>query len=278
MINEVPTSTQPIRRTHLASGFAAAVQPVSSRTITTDDDGLIASDVLIPTADGEIPGYVARPANGTHFPIVVVVHEVFGVHEHIKDVCRRFAKIGYAAIAPELFVRQGDVSTLTDFADIIKIVSSAPDSQVMSDIDSAVSYVASFAFGDRERLAITGFCWGGRVVWLYAAHSDELKAGGAFYGRLVGQNSDLQPSFPTDVYDKLKAPVIGLYGGQDQGIPLDTVDAMNALLKSVNSPSNIVVYPDAGHAFFADYRPSYNAESASDAWSKLIAWLKANGV
>jgi carboxymethylenebutenolidase len=267
------------RKTALSSGFAAAVRPVTAQTITTDDDGLIAGEVRIPTADGEIPGYRARPAKGTKFPIVLVVHEIFGVHEHIKDLCRRFAKVGYAAIAPELFARHGDVSTMSDFTEILsKVVSKTSDAQVLSDLDSAAKFSIESNSGDPDRVGIVGFCWGGRITWLYAAHSKALKAGGAFYGRLVGQNSELQPNFPVDVADKLKAPVKGFYGGQDQGIPLETVDTMKALLKAANSASEIVVFPNAGHAFFADYRPSYNAEAATAAWAELLQWYTGHGL
>jgi carboxymethylenebutenolidase len=279
MLQEQSSNSRPVRKTALANGFAAAVKPVTARTITTDDDGIIAGEVKIPTADGDIPGYSARPSEGSNFPIVLVIHEVFGVHEHIKDVCRRFAKAGYSAVAPELFVRQGDVSTITDIGQLIAtIVSKAPDSQVLSDVDSAVEFAVESAGGDVNRLAITGFCWGGRIVWLYAAHSTALKVGGAFYGRLIGQYSDNQPKFPIDVASSLNAPVQGFYGGLDHSIPLDSVDAMSAALKSANSPSFITVYPEAGHAFFADYRPSYNEEAAESAWTSLLSWFRSNGV
>jgi len=179
---------------------------------------------------------------------------------------------------PELFVRQGDVSGIADFTELIKIVSQAPDAQVLSDIDSTVKFAVENNDSDPSRLAIIGFCWGGRVTWLYAAHSAELKAGAAFYGKLVGQNSELQPKFPVDVVKDLKAPVMGMYGGQDQGIPLDAVETMEALLKDADSKSFINVYPDAGHAFFADYRPSYNAEAAGDAWNKVLTFFAEQGV
>jgi carboxymethylenebutenolidase len=278
MLHEISGDREMPRRTVLTSGFAAAVRPIAATAVATDDSGLKVSEILIPTADGEIPGYSARPAEGSHFPIVVVVHEIFGVHEHIKDVCRRFAKAGYLAVAPELFVRQGDVSGIADFTELIKIVSQAPDAQVLSDIDSTVKFAVENNDSDPSRLAIIGFCWGGRVTWLYAAHSAELKAGAAFYGKLVGQNSELQPKFPVDVVKDLKAPVMGMYGGQDQGIPLDAVETMEALLKDADSKSFINVYPDAGHAFFADYRPSYNAEAAGDAWNKVLTFFAEQGV
>jgi carboxymethylenebutenolidase len=201
--------------TVLASGFALAVQPVSAATITTDAESLLAGEVQIPTPDGHIPAYRAQPAKGEKFPTILVVQEIFGVHEHIKDVCRRFAKLGYQAIAPELFFRQGNVSKFTDFKDIIsKVVSKVPDAQVLQDLDATATW-ASKSGGDNSKLAITGFCWGGRIVWLYAAHNPELKAGVAWYGRLTNPKNELQPAHPLDLAASLKAPVLGLYGGAD---------------------------------------------------------------
>jgi carboxymethylenebutenolidase len=279
MTQQASNLNAPVRRTTLASGYAEAVRPITAQAIETDTEGLVTTEVLIPTADGDVPGYVARPATGSKFPIVIVVHEVFGVHEHIKDVCRRFAKVGYVAIAPELFVRQGDVSKITDIGQLIsEVVSKTPDSQVLSDIDSTAKFAAESCEGDSARLGIVGYCWGGRVVWLYSAHSQQLKAGGAFYGKLVGQHSDLQPKFPTDVASSLNAVVHGYYGADDHVIPLDTVEAMQALLKAAGSKSEITVYPGAGHAFFADYRPSYNPEAAKAAWTHLVKFLASNGV
>jgi len=264
--------------TKLSAGFAIAVLPVSAQTITTDTEDLEAGDVSIPTADGRIPAYRAMPKSGKSFPVVLVVQEIFGVHEHIKDICRRFAKLGYMAVAPELYARQGDVSKLTDIQEIIaKVVSKVPDAQVMSDLDAATDWAAKSGKGDTRRLGITGFCWGGRITWLYAAHNPKLKAGVAWYGRLVGQTSALQPQHPIDIAGSLKAPVLGLYGGKDQGIPLDTVEQMRATLKAAGNPSEIVVYPDAGHAFNADYRPSYNKQAAEDGWKRLQQWFKKYG-
>ena len=264
--------------TKLSAGFAMAVLPISAETITTDTEGLEAGDVSIPTADGRIPAYRAMPKSGKSFPVVLVVQEIFGVHEHIKDMCRRFAKLGYMAVAPELYVRQGDVSKLTDIQEIItKVVSKVPDAQVMSDLDAATDWAAKSGKGDTRRLGITGFCWGGRIVWLYAAHNPKLKAGVAWYGRIVGLASELQPKHPIDIAGSLNAPVLGLYGGKDQGIPLDTVEQMRATLKAARNPSEIVVYPDAGHAFNADYRPSYNKQAAEDGWKRLQQWFKKHG-
>jgi carboxymethylenebutenolidase len=265
--------------TTLATGFAVAAQPVAAQTmITTDAGGLEAGEVKIKTADGEIPAYRAMPAAGGPFPVVLVVQEIFGVHEHIKDVCRRLAKAGTMAIAPELYARQGDVSKLGSIDEIRAIVAKVPDQQVMSDLDAAVAFAKGSGKGDTAKLAITGFCWGGRITWLYAAHNPNIKAGIAWYGRLVGQASDLTPKHPVDVAAQLRAPVLGLYGGADPGIPLDTVEKMRAACKAANKTCEIVVYPDAPHAFHADYRPSYRAEPAKDGWARLLAWLKQHGV
>ena len=262
----------------LAVGFALAVRPVWAETIVTDSTGLTAGEVMIPTSDGSIPAYRAMPSQGRSFPVVLVVQEIFGVHEHIKDVCRRFAKLGYLAVAPELYARQGDVSKLSEIDEIRKVVAKVSDGQVMADLDATVAWVKTSGEGNIEKLGVTGFCWGGRIVWLYAAHSTQLKAGVAWYGRLVGKASELQPKHPIDVAASLKAPVLGLYGGNDQGIPLDTVEQMQQALKAADSPSRIIVYPDTQHAFHADYRPSYRKEQAQDGWNRLQAWFKQFGV
>jgi carboxymethylenebutenolidase len=265
--------------TTLAAGFAAAVEPVSAQTITTDSNGLEAGEVKIPVHDGTIPAYRAMPASGGPFPTVLVVQEIFGVHEHIKDVCRRFAKAGYFAVAPEMYARQGDVSGMKDIQQIItKVVSKVPDSQVMSDLDETVAWAKKTGKADTSRLGITGFCWGGRVVWLYAAHNPGLKAGVAWYGRLVGTTDSLHPKNPIDIVGELKAPVLGLYGAADQGIPVATVDEMRKKLKEAGSPDEIIVYPGTQHGFNADYRPSYHKENAQDGWKRLLAWFKKYGV
>jgi carboxymethylenebutenolidase len=259
--------------TKLAAGFAAATQPVAA-AITTDTEGLEAAEVKIPVRDGEIPGYRARPAKGRSFPIVLVVQEIFGVHEHIRDLCRRLAKQGYLAVAPELYARQGDVSQMHDIQEIIsKVVSKVPDAQVLADLDDTAAWAASTQKGMSRSLGITGFCWGGRIAWLYAAHNPQLKAGAAWYGRLVGATDELHPRNPIDIAATLKPPVLGLYGGQDHGIPLDTVERMRAALKAAGNPSEIIVYPDAPHAFNADYRPSYRQADAQDAWNRMLAWF-----
>jgi carboxymethylenebutenolidase len=266
--------------TSLAAGFALAVQPVTAQTmITTDASGLTAGEVKIPTSGGDIPAYRAMPNSGGPFPVVLVVQEIFGVHEHIKDVCRRLAKLGYLAIAPEMYARQGDVSKMTDINEIIsKVVSKVPDAQVMADLDATVAWAEKSGKGEVDKLGITGFCWGGRVVWLYAAHSPRLKAGVAWYGRLVGQTSDLTPKYPVDVAATLKAPVLGLYGGADSGIPPETVEQMQKALQAAKSPSQIVLYPDTPHGFYADYRPSYRKDEAQNGWQRLQEWFKKYGV
>jgi carboxymethylenebutenolidase len=247
--------------------------------VTTSTEGLTAGEVKIPVADGEIPAYRAMPATGGPWPVVLVVQEIFGVHEHIKDVCRRFAKEGYCAIAPELYARQGDGSKFTDYREIFaQVVSKVPDAQVMADLDAAIAWAAKEGAGDAARVAVTGFCWGGRITWLYAAHYPKLKAGVAWYGRLAGQATDLQPKYPLDLAGELRAPVLGLYGGQDQGIPLEDVEKMRAALAAAKQPSEIVVFPDAPHGFNADYRPSYRAAEAKDAWAQCLAWFRKHGV
>ncbi len=264
--------------TSLTAGFAFAVEPVQTQTmITTDTNGLIAGEVKIAVKDGEIPAYRAMPAKGRNFPVVLVVQEIFGVHEHIKDICRRFAKAGYLAIAAEMYARQGDVSKLPMNEIINKVVSKVPDAQVMSDLDAAVAW-ARKNNGNTDKLAVTGLCWGGRIVWLYAAHNPKLKAGVAWYGRLVGAPSELQPKHPIDLVKDLKAPVLGLYGGSDSGIPNNTVEQMQQALKENKKPSEIKLYPDTPHGFHADYRPSYRKEQAQDGWNLLLAWFKKNGV
>jgi carboxymethylenebutenolidase len=260
----------------LAAGLALAVAPASAQTIATDSTGLVAGDVKVPAGDGDIPAYRAMPASGHPFPVVLVVHEIFGVHEHIKDICRRFAKAGHLAIAPDLYARQGDVSKIPNFNDIFKVVTKVPDSQVMSDLDAAVAWAAKNQ-GDAQRVGITGFCWGGRVVWMYADHNPKIKAGVAWYGPVVGQASPLQPKHPVDIAPSLKVPVLGLYAGKDAMIRPDTVERMRDLLKKAGSPSEIIVYPEADHGFFADYRPGYRKEDAQDGWRRLQEWFKRHG-
>jgi carboxymethylenebutenolidase len=268
----------------LGATFALSVQPVQAQTmIVTPADGLTEGVVKVKTKDGkEMDAYRAMPASGQAFATILVVQEIFGVHAHIADLCRRFAKAGYYAIAPELYFRQGDPKAITDTQALLReIVSKVPDEQVMGDLDATVDFAKGEGKADTAKLGITGFCWGGRIVWLYAAHSAALKAGVAWYGRVVGDSTPNTPKHPVDIAKDLKAPVLGLYGGADTGIPNDTVDRMRAALKA-GSPaaqkSQIDTYPDTPHAFNADYRPSYRKEQAEDAWKKALAWFKANGV
>lgn len=265
--------------TKLATGFALAVQPVTSQTITTSTEGLEAGEVKIPVSDGEIPAYRAMPAKGTKLPVALVVQEIFGVHEHIKDICRRLAKLGYLAVAPEMYARQGDVSKETDIQKIIStVVSKVPDQQVMSDLDAAVAWAKKSGKGNTDKLAVTGFCWGGRIVWLYSAHNPDVKAGVAWYGRLVGDADALHPKHPLELAGELKAPVLGLYGGADTGIPVESVEKMQKALKDAKKSSEIVLYPETPHGFYADYRPSYRQDKAEDGWKRLVAWFKEHGV
>jgi len=257
-------------------GFAAAVQPVAQTVITTDSSGLEAGAARIAAADREIPAYYAKPAGRDHLPIVLVVHEIWSLHEHFKDVCRRLAKEGYLAVACDFFARQGDPSNL-EIEDIRKIVAQVPDAQVMSDLDAAALWAASHG-GDASRIGATGFCWGGRIVWLYASQAPALRAGVAWYGKVEGPATSLQPRHAIDVARELKAPVLGLYGGADAGIPNEGVDRMREALRAAGKPSEIHTYPDAPHAFYADYRPSYRKREADDAWRRMLEWLRRHGV
>ncbi|MCT7984479.1 dienelactone hydrolase family protein [Laspinema sp. A4] len=274
------TRRQFIKVSAIAAGFALAAHPIfAQQVITTDSEGLTAGEVAIPVADGEIPAYRAMPATGQNFPIVLVIQEIFGVHEHIQDVCRRFAKQGYLAIAPEMFARQGDVSQMEDIQKIIsEVVSQVPDEQVMSDLDATVAWAQTSSKGNPEKLGITGFCWGGRVVWLYSAHNPQVTAGVAWYGRLVGESTPLTPQHPIDIAEELTVPILGLYGGEDDLIPNDTVEQMRDRLASGNSKSEIILYPDTPHGFYADYRPTYRPEAAADAWNRLLTWFEKYGV
>lgn len=266
-----------LRVTTLPVGFAAAVQPITAQTITTDTNGLVAGEVKMPARDGDIPAYRAHPDKPGKFPVVLVIEEIFGIHEHIKDMCRRFAKAGHYAIAPECFSRQGDPSKIANIQELIReIVSKTSDASVMSDLDAALAYAEKSGRGDASKLGATGWCWGGRITWLYSAHQPRLKAGVAWYGRLVGQPTELQPKNPIDVVADMKAPVLGLYGSKDKGIPLDSVEKMRAAIKAAGKNSEIIVY-DADHGFNADYRPSYDKASSEDAMAKLMAWFKKFG-
>jgi len=281
-----PAAGTPTRREFVrgavGTGFAAAVLPVVAQTtIKTDSAGLVVGEVTIPVGDFKMPAYRAAPQGKANAPVVLVVSEIFGVHEHIADVARRFAKAGYFAIAPELFVRQGDAGSYGEIAKLIaEVVSKVPDAQVMADLDACVAW-AKGQGADTGKLGVTGFCWGGRITWLYSAHSPAVKAGVAWYGRVVGQANPLQPWHPVDVAAALHAPVLGLYGEADTGIPLDGVEAMKKALAAGGAAarrSEFVVYPGAPHAFHADYRPSYRKEAAEDGWRRCLAWFKAHGV
>lgn len=262
----------------LATGFALAVLPVSAETITTDAQGLVAGDVAIPVEGGVIPGYRAMPAAGGPFATVVVVHEIFGVHEHIKDICRRLAKLGYFAVSPYLYAREGDVTGVADIKAVIEIVNKVPDRQVATDLDATVRWAQSTKSANIAKLGITGFCWGGRQVWLYAAHNPTLTAGVAWYGPLERPKSSAAPDNPIDLVTRINAPILGLYGGADEGIPVEQIDAMRAALKAAGKPSEIVIYPDTPHGFNADYRPSYRPVQAADGWKRMRAWFKEHGV
>ena len=284
--------------TSLASGFAASVSPAQATTITTDAQGLLAGEVRIPVEGGDMPAYRAMPQPGpgrrmTQLATVLVVQEIFGVHEHIKDVCRRFAKLGYLAIAPELFARQGNPAMITDMQVLMRdVVAKVPDAQVMKDLDATLAW-ADRSGSDRQRIGVTGFCWGGRITWLYAAHSARVKAGVAWYGRLIpappgttnpmAQLNPLQPLQPIERVGELKAPVLGLYGGKDGGIPVESVEQMRAALKGPKASvaakaSEIVLYPDAQHGFYADYRASYKKDDAEAAFARLRDWFAKHGV
>lgn len=265
--------------TSLATGFAVGAGPLNAQNvITTDAEGLVAGEVRIRVPGGELPAYRAKPARGSGFGIVMVVHEVWGVHEHFKDVCRRLAKLGYYGISVDLFARGGNAAAVADVQQLIAtIVVPTPDTQIMGDLDAAASFAAQDG-GDAAKLGITGFCWGGRVVWMYAAHSRALKAGVAWYGPLNFAPGPQRPQQPRDIAAQLTAPVLGLYGGADNGIPQEQVEQLRAALRAANKPSEIHVYPDTPHAFYADYRPSYRAEAARDGWQRMQDWFRRNGV
>jgi carboxymethylenebutenolidase len=277
-LRDYPLARRGFMMTGLISGFTMATTTVLAQTIHTDATGLVAGEVKIPTTDGALPGYAARPEGNGPFPIVLVIEEIFGVHEYIKDVCRRLAKLGYVAVAPELYARIGDLSKMTDSAQIFRdVISKAPDAQLLSDLDSTVTF-ARGDHGDAGRLGVLGFCRGGRDVWLYAEHNPQLKAAVAFYGPVAGPTSTIQPKNPVDMAGNLKCPLLGLYGGQDQSISQADVQRAAAAAKAAGQTVEIVVYPDAPHGFHADYRPSYREADAKDGWAKAIAWFHRYGV
>lgn len=274
------------RRTALKSalgvGFAASALPIMAQTvIKTPATGLTVGEVTIDVKGFKMPAYRAMPAGKTNLPVVLVLSEIFGVHEHIADITHRFAREGYLAIAPELFVRQGDAQSYGEMAKLIaEVISKVPDAQVAGDLDATVAWAGANG-GDLQRVGVTGFCWGGRQTWLYTAHSKSIKAGVAWYGRIVGAQNELTPKNPVDIAGQLNGPVLGLYGEADTGIPLDGVEKMKAALAAGNAnskASQFVVYKDAPHAFHADYRPSYRKEAAEDGWKRCLAWFKQHGV
>jgi carboxymethylenebutenolidase len=275
----VPLNRRALVKASLTIGFCAAVSPVMAQVVTTSAEGLVAGQVLVPSGGVDIPAYRAMPDRGGPFPTVLVVHEIFGVHEYIKDVCRRWAKLGDYAIAPELFARQGDASAMSDAGTIMKtIVAKLADAQVTADLDATLAFAKASGSADVSRAAVTGFCWGGRQVWLYAAHNPDLKAAVAWYGPLAFAVDGLHPKNPPDIVGDLKVPVLGLYGGKDGGITQPQVEAMKQKLAAAGGVSKINVYADAGHAFHADYRPSYHKDDAEDSWKQATAWLKDHGV
>lgn len=274
-----PFSRRGFVMTSLITGFTLATTVVRAQTIKTDTTGLEAGEVKIPTSDGMMPGYRAVPNGAGPFPTVLVIEEIFGVHEYIKDICRRLAKLGYCAVAPEIYARQGDLTKMTDVQQIVRdVISKAPDAQVMSDLDAAAKWAFASSKGDPNRLAVTGFCRGGRAVWLYAAHNPAVKSAVSWYGPLGGQRTDIQPKTAADVVRDLKAPVLGLYGAADTGIPVADVEKQRDAARAAGKTVEIVIYPDTPHAFHADYRPSYRKEAAEDGWKRMLDWFKLYGV
>ncbi|GJD81801.1 dienelactone hydrolase family protein [Methylobacterium gregans] len=276
--------TEPLSRrgfvmTGLMSGLTLATTRVEAQVIHTDSAGIEAGEVRIPAGDGPMPGYRAVPEGAGPFPVVLVIEEIFGVHDYIKDICRRLAQVGYCAVAPELYARQGDLSTMTDAKQIVRdVISKTPDAQWIADLDAAAAYAGSAAKGDLGRLGVMGWCRGGRGAWLYAAHRRDLKAAVAWYGPIQGERTEIQPRTAGDVAAEIHAPLLALYGSADAGIPVATVEEARDRAKAAGKTVELVVYPEAPHGFHADYRPSYRREPAEDGWNRALAFLKANGV
>lgn len=265
--------------TTLATGFAVASTPVLAQAIVTDSEGLVAGEVSIPVADGKIPAYRAMPNKPGKHPVLLVVQEIFGVHEHIKDMCRRFAKRGYYAIAPEMYARQGDVSKMSEIGEIMStVVSKVPDAQVTSDLDAAVAFASASGHADAARVGLVGYCWGGRVAWLYANHNPKLKAAVSYYGLLDGMQSDIRPKDPVDFAADIKVPVLGMYAGLDTFIKPEAINRMTEGLRASGSGSEIIVFPNVNHGFNADYRPSYDKTAATYATKLALDWLRQHGV
>ena len=278
-LRRYPLPRRRLMMTGLISGFTMATTTVMAQAIHTDSTGIDAGEVQIPAADGtKIPAYYARPTGPGPFPTVLVIEEIFGVHEYIKDITRRFAKLGYFAVAPELYARIGDLSKMTDVGQIIRdVISKAPDATVLSDLDATAAWAAANK-GDPNKLAVTGFCRGGRDTWLYAEHNPKLKAAVAWYGPVTNPTSEIQPKTASDLATELKAPLLGMYGGQDTSIKIEDVQAAAAKAKAAGKTVEIVVYPDAPHGFHADYRPSYREADAKDGWQRMLNWFKTYGV
>jgi carboxymethylenebutenolidase len=278
VLRDYPLARRGMLMTGLISGFTLATQRVEAQAIHTDSTGLDVGETEIPTTDGKLPAYYARPAKSGLFPVILVNEEIFGVHEYIKDVCRRFAKLGYLAVATEYYARIGDLSKMSDAGQIFsQVISKAPDAQYMSDLDSTASWALKYG-GSRTRLGVIGFCRGGRQTWLYAAHNPSLKAAVAFYGPLGGTPSPIQPQTALDLADQIKCPLLGLYGGKDPSIPVESVRQAEAKAKAAHKTVEIVIYPDAPHGFHADYRPSYHQADAEDGWKRACAWFHRFGV
>jgi carboxymethylenebutenolidase len=286
LVNAPDNASGATRRTALKAalgvGYATSVLPSLAQTaVKTPTDGLTVGEITVDVKGFKMPVYRAQQSSKTRLPVVLVLSEVFGVHEYIADVANRFARAGYLALAPELFVRQGDAQSYGELAKLLsEVIAKVPDAQVMADLDATLAWAGANG-GDLARVGVTGFCWGGRQTWLYCAHNKSIKAGVAWYGRIVGANNELTPKNPIDVAAHLNAPVLGLYGGADEGIPQDGVERMKMALAGGNAASKasrMVVYPDAPHAFHADYRPTYRKSAADDGWNRCLAWMKAHGV
>ncbi len=277
-LRDYPLARRGVLMTGLISGFTLATQRAEAQAIHTGTAGIETGETRIPTTDGQLPAYFAKPPGSGPFPVILVNEEIFGVHEYIKDVCRRWAKLGYFAVATEYYARIGDLSKMTDVKQIIAdVIARAPDAQYMADLDSTAAWAMGNG-GDAARLGVMGFCRGGRQTWLYAAHSSRLKAAVAFYGPLLGAASPIQPRSALDLAADIQCPLLGLYGGQDSSISADSVRQAEAMAKAAGKIADIVIYPDAGHGFHADYRPSYRQADAEDAWNRAVAWFARFGV
>ena len=277
-LRRYPLARRGFVMTSLISGFTLATTRVDAQAIQTDATGLDAGEVQVPVKDGKLPVYYARPAKGAGFPIILVNEEIFGVHEYIQDVCRRFAKLGYMAVAPEIYFRNADFPKMTDPQQIMRdVIFKTPDDEILSDLDATFSWAAQ-NHGDAAHIGEIGFCFGGRNTWLYAAHNPNLKAAVAFYGHIKNPTSDIKPKTALDIADQIHCPVLGLYGGQDPSNPADLIHQAEAKAKAAGKTVEIVIYPDAPHGFHADYRPSYRQADAEDAWTRMLAWFKRYGV